>query len=86
MIRHAETKCPFCSYILDATSEVEGEDITPSEGDIALCWNCGEWMVFSEAAEGGLREPTDDEYVEIGTEPRFRAIRAAWKQVTKETH
>jgi hypothetical protein len=86
MLRHAETHCPFCRAIIDAVSEVNNEPVTPDDGDISLCWNCGEWMVFTAAAPGGLRRPTHEEYEEITDEPRFGAIRRAWLMTTKETH
>lgn len=40
---------------------------------------CGEWFVFGE--HSSTRKPTDQEYLEIGTNPGMRATREAWVKI-----
>jgi len=40
-----DAACPHCHHTLDAATGVESES-APSEGDISICWYCGNWLVF----------------------------------------
>lgn len=85
MKRLADTlTCPFCHYRCDAATSVnvEGED-EPEDGDLSICIKCGEWIVFADNVTG-VRKPTDDEYLEIGSDRFYASVRAAWEQAKHE--
>lgn len=57
-----ESACADCGYVMDNASGVSTEE-PPSPGDIGLCFNCGHVMIYGENRR--LREPTDEEIIEI---------------------
>lgn len=70
--------CPFCQYGFDLASSVKGGQKAPSDGDLTICIRCGEFAVFDKKEPGGLRKPTDAEYVTIGHDTFCQRMRAAW--------
>jgi len=38
--------CPACNRKCDSATAIEGT-ATPVPGDISVCFNCGEWLEFS---------------------------------------
>lgn len=66
-------RCPFCGA--DA-------DQAPRQDAIGFCVECGEFAVSDGL--GGLRKPTDDEYITIGSNPVLRAARDMWVKAIKE--
>lgn len=82
-----KTTCPWCNRRNDLTSQVEkaGSDRPDAEahpGDLIMCVTCGKFALFDEDME--LRRPTRAEVVEIGLDPKCRAMIAAWRQVQPE--
>lgn len=73
--RLAPCPCPHCGKVLDAATPADGVG-APSPGDATLCIDCGEWCVFNDELK--LEKPSDDAYVEIGTDPECRKMRLAW--------
>jgi hypothetical protein len=59
------TACLSCGYKFDAATQIgEGDDrARPSDGAVSICLNCAHLAIFT--ADGGLREPTDEELLEI---------------------
>jgi hypothetical protein len=52
---------------------VDGSDDEPHDGDVAICWECGEAMLF----EGrGFRYPTPEEFQELMHDEDFVATMA----------
>jgi hypothetical protein len=76
-----EMACPWCGRNLDRVSCIDGEDV-PEEGDISLCFGCGEWCVFDNGMH--LRKPNDEEFEEIGTSPECMQSRWAWTEMRKQ--
>jgi hypothetical protein len=72
--------CPFCRAPHEVASCV-GADKLPKDGDLSLCFNCGEWGIFTDKVPGKLRKPTDDEYARIAASPTAKLARMAWGQV-----
>lgn len=84
MKRLADTLiCPFCHYRCDAATPVEGDFDEPKDGDLSICIKCGEWVVFADDVTS-VRKPTDDEYLEIGSDRFYGTIRVAWEQTKYE--
>lgn len=69
-----DAKCPHCGYKFEATTCVSGKS-APKNGDFSFCIKCGEWSIFDE---GGVRVPTIDEYIVIGTTDKARQVREEW--------
>jgi hypothetical protein len=43
-------KCPECGYEMDEAAPVDGDEkVQPIAGDISICLNCGEVLIFTEA-------------------------------------
>jgi phage FluMu protein Com len=76
--RIAENRCPYCQTVLTAASSFI-DTVAPSEGDITVCINCAEPLIFT--ADGGIRPPTEAELAEIATHEDYlrtqNAVRAA---------
>lgn len=51
--------CPRCQYKMDAASCLEDETARPNEGDLTVCLNCGQVLVFDHEIEPTLPTPTD---------------------------
>lgn len=41
-----EAQCPHCNYKTDRASSPENPEAIPSEGDVSLCFRCGEIAEF----------------------------------------
>jgi len=39
--------CPTCHELNDAATDIDNTNATPKEGDLSVCLNCGEIMVFN---------------------------------------
>jgi len=61
--RHAASRCPQCSYRLDASTKAHGEKGAPEEGDASVCINCGQVLIY--AADLSLRKATAEEIREL---------------------
>lgn len=42
-----DTECPVCSMVLNRSSEINGKDIKPTEGDVTICNYCSCVMVLN---------------------------------------
>ncbi len=73
--RGIANRCPHCGYQTDCVSSV-GSGRKPGDGNLSLCFECGEWAVFGPDLR--LRAPTDKEFVVIGEDKACRTARAAW--------
>lgn len=79
-----KTTCPHCGKENEVTSSLAEFDDKPrkpraaEDGDFGFCLGCGEWHVFEAASPNGVRVPTPDEYMTIGTNPTMRKVRAAF--------
>lgn len=72
--------CPWCGRQMDRVSSVN-LDAVPEEGDITLCFGCGEWCVFDDGLH--LRKPSDEEFDIIGSDPDMMKARWAWTETIK---
>jgi hypothetical protein len=69
--RHTKSLCLNCGETLDASSTFgvgEGE-IRPGEGDVTVCSMCRHVMIYH--ADLSLRNPTDEEIIEIAGDPKL---------------
>jgi hypothetical protein len=58
-----ETVCPRCGTRMDRAIDFEKPGDLPEAGDIALCYGCADWAVFTK--DRTLRLPTVFEAAEI---------------------
>ena len=43
-----EIPCPKCGHKIDGATTLYKEDAIPVKGDVSLCINCGETLVFAD--------------------------------------
>jgi len=78
------TICPYCGQHHDAATNVERRDYVPDDGDVSLCFGCGEFCVFDNTAYGGMRKPTKKEQRVFARDKRLQELRTAWKVVKRQ--
>jgi len=61
--------CTNCGKLNDVATDSSGSGCTPSAGDLSVCFYCGHLTVFADDLT--LREPTDDEIVELAGLPEL---------------
>jgi hypothetical protein len=59
-----DRKCPHCNHKIDADTPTPGVDGDAKEGDVSICFHCGEWGIFGPGAETILR-PTETQRNEV---------------------
>lgn len=72
-MKHAP-KCLKCQIPLRGHDAVDGSGRQPSDGDVAICWHCGEAMIFQGAS---FCLPTQEEFSELMADDEFSAAMAA---------
>jgi hypothetical protein len=78
------TICPFCGQHHDAATSTERRDYVPEDGDVSMCFSCGEFCVFDSEAYGGMRKPTKKELRTFARDERLQELRTAWKVVRRQ--
>jgi hypothetical protein len=86
---HRRIICPSCEAELDGTSSFDGEPRYPKDGDITLCFQCGDWAVFQISPLGvsiSLRLTTMDELDSILESDRGKVAmaNAKWLRVNRQ--
>jgi hypothetical protein len=61
--RFPERRCLKCGHAVDAADSLATPGAPPSEGDVSICIQCAEAMIFT--ADGGFRLPTAEERAEL---------------------
>lgn len=74
---HGAIECLRCGYHLDATSHLS-KPISPKPGDLTVCANCHEVMVFTRSMN--LRLPTEREVFEMADDDELRRLLQAMAQ------
>jgi hypothetical protein len=72
--------CPHCGKNTNNHQHVgEPHDIQPTDGDVSLCWHCGEPSVFALTEGGSVTAcvPSTAESADIEADPRVQAARRA---------
>jgi hypothetical protein len=57
------------------------EDQRPSDGDISLCWECGEINIVDLTTDAGLRKPTKNERRVLDADQRIMDLRSGWERI-----
>jgi len=72
--------CTTCGKKFDlATATSKTPHCVPKAGDYMLCIGCGEWNILT--ADRQMRKPTDDELIEVGSNPSAKELRIAWSML-----
>lgn len=72
-----DTVCPFCGTRHEcATGPLGG---TPEDGDVTMCFACGQLCMFDHNATGGLRKPTKAERRTFARDKMVKQILATWR-------
>jgi hypothetical protein len=58
--------CETCLHVLDGATAIDGSEIKVKEGDVSICFYCGQISVFTK--EFNLRKITDEEMKELKIE------------------
>jgi hypothetical protein len=68
--RHKPSQCPYCGHLIDASTSAE--DASPGPGDVTVCLNCREIVVFAD--DMSLRLPTEQELIEVAGNDKVLAV------------
>jgi hypothetical protein len=71
-----DTNCPHCGHKANAATCTH-DDAAPNEGDVGICFKCGEWNVYGDDMQ--LRLPTDAELAEIAESKECQNASEAWR-------
>jgi hypothetical protein len=66
-------RCPQCGELADAYTSMCNPDHTPDEGDVSMCWSCGQILRFN--GDLSLRKITEDELRAIPAGMRLLLLR-----------
>lgn len=74
--RSASTCCPFCGFVHDLIANANPKSTkVPENGDVTLCFACGE---YCELEDGRLVIPSDQTYDEINADPDCAKLHEMW--------
>lgn len=76
-----ECTCPYCGKVNTKAGSVDNKVVTPKEGDVTLCIDCGNLAIIQASAPGGMKRISSHaELVEMCTlnPPLIAALRAWW--------
>lgn len=75
------TICPFCGTRHDRVCEAKPDsDAFPRNGDVTICFSCGEACVFADV-DGGLRKPSKKEQREFARDETLIKARTVWREI-----
>jgi hypothetical protein len=72
--RITPSACLHCGKVLDEATCVD-RDALPEAGAATICISCGHIMVFAD--DMSLRDPSNEEMIEIAADPRILAVQHA---------
>ena len=78
------TICSFCRQLHEAVTNAQRLDCLPEDGDVSMCFRCGEFCVFDDSAFGGMRKPTKKEQRTFAHDKRLRELRTTWETVKRQ--
>lgn len=55
--RIPEASCPSCGYHMDAASPEDDGDEAPGPGDVSVCFQCTEILIFDDEMHSHLAPP-----------------------------
>ena len=73
-VRLESYSCPSCNYQMDAATSLEG-DHTPTPGDLSVCLNCGELLIFTDALQVDKLTPVYFSILDKDTQKTLRKAR-----------
>lgn len=71
------TICPYCRTQMDSSVNLD-DDTLPMDGDMSMCFDCGQFSYFDTELDGKLRLPNKVEKLLIDSDPRLREVHVAW--------
>jgi hypothetical protein len=74
-------QCPHCKKVQEAYAAADGSNISPVDGDMSICFDCGEWSIFQNKQ---LRLPDEKERKHIDNDFQCRRIVDTWKKLMQE--
>ncbi len=73
-----QPQCPICNHVLDADTCVDEKYAKPDPGDVAICIECKNILIYDDNLE--KREPTADEI------NSFREDEVFWNTIQKSIY
>jgi hypothetical protein len=73
------TICPHCDQHHDALTMVYGDVDYANDGDVTMCFRCGQLCVFDREETGGLRKPTKKEQRSFDRDQKLQRLQTVWK-------
>ena len=81
---HHPARCPYCGKANDEVAELLGQrDDPPENGDISLCFSCGQFAIFDDHDPNRVRLPSNLEGLQIAASKQCRAMAEAWYRQRK---
>lgn len=78
MSKNTGLACPECYAMNDGTTDVEGSDAKPEDGDLSICAYCGSVSILVITDKDSyMRTPLPHERKEIDKNPRIKEAREA---------
>ena len=71
-----DATCPYCFAIHNRVGTGDDDQAMPRDGDITICFVCGEFSVFEDDK---MCKPNSTQWVKIASSPDARKMRAAWE-------
>jgi len=88
MTRLSFTVCAYCGQdhelVSAITAKGELREPRPNDGDVTICFACGQWNVFDDGSEGGLRKATDAEIKRLMKNKIWREVAEAWRRAEQD--
>lgn len=77
--------CPHCGYAMEAALNASNRrDVrAPQPGDIGICVDCGEWLIFT-GEPGPQKKPSPIDQAAIELHPSSAGIKRAWQRIKEE--
>jgi hypothetical protein len=77
------TRCRWCGEQHELMTNPYMAEGDPENGDMTMCFSCGEFNVFSGKAASVLRKPNAKERRMLAADPRIKDMRQAWLQTMR---
>jgi hypothetical protein len=78
------TRCWNCGSTSNRCAEVIDKEATPHDGDVSLCFDCGQLALIDFSLEDKVRKPTPKEMDELHNNEEVLAMVLAWHVFQQE--
>jgi len=74
--------CPWCGRLNDRAFAPgqQGPDLPPEDGNVVMCFGCGQLAIIDTRLKTNTRAPTDEEADELADDPYIRRMTWTWRR------